>query len=75
MWPSAVALSSWLIANPTVLYNKQIIELGAGCGLTGLVASRIVDEFERQTPTSSVLVEEKVIKKETEVKKEAITRK
>jgi predicted nicotinamide N-methyase len=47
-WPSAVVLSSWLLANPEILYNRQILELGAGCGLTGLVASRIVSEYEQQ---------------------------
>jgi len=47
MWPSAVALSSWLLANKSILYNKQILELGAGCGLTGLVASRIVHEYHK----------------------------
>ena len=48
MWPSAVVLSSWLLANPEILFDKQIIELGAGCGLTGLVASRIVAEYENE---------------------------
>lgn len=48
MWPSAVVLSSWLIANPDILYNKEIVELGAGCGLTGLVAARIVAEYENE---------------------------
>lgn len=47
MWPSAVVLSSWLLANPHILYGKQIIELGAGCGLTGLVASGIIAEYEQ----------------------------
>lgn len=47
MWPSAVVLSSWLLANPSILFNKQTIELGAGCGLTGLVASQIVAEYEQ----------------------------
>jgi predicted nicotinamide N-methyase len=41
LWPSAVALSRWLVANPHVLENKRVLELGAGCGLTGLVAAKI----------------------------------
>lgn len=48
MWPSAVVLSSWLLAYPDILFDKHIIELGAGCGLTGLVASRIVAEYAKQ---------------------------
>ena len=41
MWPSAVVLSQWLMTNPSVVAGKRVIELGAGCGLTGLVAARI----------------------------------
>lgn len=48
MWPSAVVLSSWLLANPSILSNKMIIELGSGCGLTGLVAARIVSESQKR---------------------------
>lgn len=39
MWPSAVALSRWLVSNPSVIKNRSILELGAGCGLSGLVAA------------------------------------
>jgi predicted nicotinamide N-methyase len=42
MWPSAVALSRWLLFNPEELEGKKILELGAGCGLVGLVAARLV---------------------------------
>ena len=42
MWPSAVVLSRWLVSNPTVLRGKKVLELGAGCGLTGLVAAKII---------------------------------
>ena len=58
MWPSAVVLSSWLLENPHVLYNKDIIELGAGCGLTGLVASRIVAEYQQQYQQQDGIIEE-----------------
>jgi predicted nicotinamide N-methyase len=47
LWPSAVALSQWLIENPTVLQNcKSILELGAGCGLVGLLASQLLQQEE-----------------------------
>lgn len=45
MWPSAVVLSRWLVSNPTELHGKSILELGAGCGLTGLVASKIIQDY------------------------------
>mmetsp|Transcript_20171 Transcript_20171/g.29667 ORF Transcript_20171/g.29667 Transcript_20171/m.29667 type:complete len:505 (+) Transcript_20171:71-1585(+) len=48
MWPSAVVLASWLLDNQDVLRGKSILEIGAGCGLTGLVAARIVQNMDRQ---------------------------
>jgi predicted nicotinamide N-methyase len=42
MWPSAVALSRWVVTNPDEVYNKRILELGAGCGLVGLIAARLL---------------------------------
>lgn len=41
MWPSAVALATWLISNPKVIQGKTVLELGAGCGLVGLVAASL----------------------------------
>lgn len=41
MWPSAVVLSRWLMTNPSAVTGKRVLELGAGCGLTGLLAARI----------------------------------
>lgn len=41
MWPSAVALSRWLVSNPQVVKGRTVLELGAGCGLTGLVAATL----------------------------------
>ena len=58
MWPSAVALSRWLVTNPHHIIGKDVLELGAGCGLVGLVvasmnASRSGND-ELSLPTSSV---------------------
>lgn len=44
MWPSAVVLSRWLISNQSILQSKppqRILEIGAGCGLCGLLAARL----------------------------------
>ena len=41
MWPSAVALSRWLVSNPHVIQDSNVLELGAGCGLSGLVAANL----------------------------------
>ena len=41
LWPSAVVLSRWLVTEPFVLKGKRVLELGAGCGLTGLVAASL----------------------------------
>uniref|UniRef100_A0A7S1YYY1 Calmodulin-lysine N-methyltransferase n=1 Tax=Ditylum brightwellii TaxID=49249 RepID=A0A7S1YYY1_9STRA len=48
MWPSAVILSRWLATNPNVLNGKSVLELGAGCGLCGLVAARIIQDQQHQ---------------------------
>mmetsp|Transcript_9308 Transcript_9308/g.22860 ORF Transcript_9308/g.22860 Transcript_9308/m.22860 type:complete len:460 (-) Transcript_9308:29-1408(-) len=48
MWPSAVVLSRWLVSNPTALHGKTVLELGAGCGLTGLVAAKIIQNNKKQ---------------------------
>jgi predicted nicotinamide N-methyase len=41
MWPSAVVLAQWLIDHPELTRQKSsILELGAGCGLVGLVAAK-----------------------------------
>ncbi len=48
MWPSAVVLSRWLVSNPQELHSKTVFELGAGCGLTGLVAARIIKDNPQQ---------------------------
>mmetsp|Transcript_32894 Transcript_32894/g.69211 ORF Transcript_32894/g.69211 Transcript_32894/m.69211 type:complete len:484 (-) Transcript_32894:71-1522(-) len=42
MWPSAIVLSRWLVSNPSVLQGKSVLELGAGCGLVGIAAARIM---------------------------------
>ena len=42
MWPSAIILSRWLISNEHVIKDKNVIELGAGCGLVGIVVARIL---------------------------------
>lgn len=39
MWPSAVALATWLVSNPEAVRNQTVLELGAGCGLSGLVVA------------------------------------
>jgi predicted nicotinamide N-methyase len=48
MWPSAVVLSRWLVSNPSELHGKNVLELGAGCGLTGLVAAKILQDFKNE---------------------------
>jgi len=52
MWPSAVALSTWLVSNPDAIQNRCVLELGAGCGLSGLVAAGL----QRSQPNRSVFL-------------------
>lgn len=39
LWESAIALAEYLTENPTLATDKSVLELGAGLGLTGAVAS------------------------------------
>jgi predicted nicotinamide N-methyase len=41
MWPSAIVLSRWLLANPQHILGKSVLEIGAGCGLVGIAAARL----------------------------------
>lgn len=41
LWESAVVLAQQLVADGTALRGKQVLELGAGVGLAGLVAHRL----------------------------------
>jgi predicted nicotinamide N-methyase len=53
MWPSAVVLSQWLVTNPSVVRGQRVLEIGAGCGLTGLVAARLQKEYTKECKYSS----------------------
>lgn len=44
MWPSAIVLSRWLLSNRHVLKDKNVLEIGAGCALTGIVAASLMKE-------------------------------
>jgi predicted nicotinamide N-methyase len=57
MWPSAVVLAQWLVDHPQLIQQKEnstttILELGAGCGLVGLVAAKLLQDERRQTSTT-----------------------
>jgi predicted nicotinamide N-methyase len=52
MWPSAVVLSQWLVSNPSVVRGKRVLEIGAGCGLTGLVAARLQKQYNNEGDTN-----------------------
>jgi predicted nicotinamide N-methyase len=41
LWESAVALAQYLTEHPTLAAGKSVLELGAGLGLTGVVASHL----------------------------------
>lgn len=38
LWPSAIHLADYLLANPQVVSGKTVLEIGCGSGLSGLAA-------------------------------------
>lgn len=52
LWPSAVALSQWLLENQEIVQSaKCILEIGAGCGLVGLLAAQLQQRSENTATT------------------------
>jgi predicted nicotinamide N-methyase len=49
MWPSAIVLSRWLLSNPQHILGKSILEIGAGCGLVGIAAARLISQSTNST--------------------------
>ena len=57
LWESAVALARSLHRRPTLVANKQVLELGAGVGLPGLVARSLGAEvWQTDHPTAALEV-------------------
>lgn len=54
MWPSAVILARYLTENPSLVVGRteddvgDILELGAGCGLSGLVAAALLRQHSEE---------------------------
>ena len=57
MWPSAVILAQYIVDNPHLVQNKTVIELGSGCGLTGLVAAVMGAKSVIQTDCNDIVLQ------------------
>lgn len=57
MWPSAVVLARWLLSHPSLVEQApRVLEIGAGCGLVGLLAARLRQTSTMTTVASPVLL-------------------
>jgi predicted nicotinamide N-methyase len=45
IWPSALAMSKFILENAELIKGKKIIEIGAGLGLPSIVASKLCKEI------------------------------
>lgn len=43
VWPSAIALSEFLLERPDFVSGKQVLEIGCGLGLPGIAAGKLTD--------------------------------
>lgn len=43
VWPSAIALSEFLLEHPDTVAGKQVVEIGCGLGLPGIAAGKMTD--------------------------------
>ena len=41
LWPASIDASNYIIDNWDLIKTDKVLELGAGCGLTGLVISKL----------------------------------
>ena len=44
LWPSALALGSYIAGHPQLIVGKKVLELAAGLGLPGIVAAHLASE-------------------------------
>jgi predicted nicotinamide N-methyase/predicted Fe-Mo cluster-binding NifX family protein len=62
LWPSAVALAQWILDNPRIITDvSSILELGAGCGLVGLVAAKLSQSNARSNVENSTTLDDRQI--------------
>ncbi len=61
MWPSAIVLSRWVMSNPHFIRGKSILELGAGCGLVGIVAASLLTKENNDNEQTSEVSSSNVI--------------
>jgi predicted nicotinamide N-methyase len=60
LWESAIALSEWMTDHPEAVRDRSVLELGAGLGLCGLVATELgarVTQTDNHAPALRVAAE------------------
>lgn len=61
VWCAALLMSTWLLANPEVVRGLNVLELGSGLGLCGIVSGYLARDVTLTGPFNTSCVSTRVV--------------